>query len=90
MTFVKNRGRHDGTITYHLVEGRSPRCVSRVEEPATEEEFCYHNPVTGGMLRWQSRYPPEVVLVDGRPHQRWTCTMCWRRYARAIIAGHRF
>jgi hypothetical protein len=38
MTFFKNFKR-DGTVSVHMREGCSPRCIGQDPQPATEDEF---------------------------------------------------
>jgi hypothetical protein len=81
MRFVKNyRQRH---VTYHLEEGRSPRCYSRVEEPATEDEFC-DRVERDGQLYLQAWDWDAVDVRAGRPFIKHTCRQCFWRYVQLI------
>ena len=60
-----------GVVSLHLVQGRSPRCVSRHEEPATAAEFLAGE-------GWVER--------EGKPYRRWPCALCVPRLVRLVRA----
>lgn len=60
-----------GVVSLHLVDGRSPRCVSRFEEPSSAAEFLSD---------------AKVIERSGKPYRRWRCARCVPRLVLLVQA----